>query len=261
MITSQELAHIAPHYLPEPHASLLNGIVLGIPIKGTGEFYTQTIHSGLIHLVVVSGSNVSLLKSVLEYIFRFLSKPALGIFIICTLVLFLLIIGITPPVFRAVLSSSLYLLGSIAGKNTPGMYILLLTAIISLFLFPSWISSLSFYLTYLSTSGIILFAKPIPKKSKGNSLSIKVFFYLLTELKTSLAAQIFIMPLIYFYFGRVSFISIITTPIVSWTLLPILVLGNLLLACHFLLQDFATLLCIPVYWLLEVIIQVVYLFS
>ncbi len=261
MISSSYLAHIAPHYLPEPHASLLNGILLGVPIKGAGEFYSRTIDSGLVHLVVVSGSNVSLLKSVAENLFSFLPRKVLAVAVICTLVFFLFLIGLNPPIFRAVLSAVIILLGSMAGKNTSNMYVLLLTAIISLFLFPGWISSLSFYLTYLSTSGIILFAKPLTETTTTNNLFTKLFAYLLSEVKTSLAAQIFILPLIYFYFGRVSFISVITTPIVSWTLLPLLVLGGLFLACHFILQDVARILCIPLYWLLDVIVHVVYLFS
>ena len=60
--------------LPEPHASLLSGIVLGEKGDLSSEFKKALIATGTIHVVVVSGYNISLICGWLSGMTRIFSK-------------------------------------------------------------------------------------------------------------------------------------------------------------------------------------------
>src|SRR3990167_273064 len=49
-------------YLPDPQAALLNGIIFGIPLRSSKIFYQQLQVVGLLHLVVLSGMNITILR-------------------------------------------------------------------------------------------------------------------------------------------------------------------------------------------------------
>lgn len=261
MFTADNLANIAPQYLPQPHASLLNGIVLGISIKHTGEFYKDTIDSGLIHLAVVSGSNVALLNAFIQKILSFLPKNILLITIIFTNVLFLFFIGIQPPVTRAVVMSIISVFGLMIGRSTHTWYVLFISGLLLLLIMPNWVSSLSFFLTYLSTTGIILFAKPSSNSPPSQNIVVKVWRYIYSEIRTGIAAQVFIWPVILIFFGRISFISVITTFLVSWTILPIMILGFLMIFFSNFNSNITTFIANILIHLLGFIIRISQLFS
>ena len=79
---------------------------------------------------------------------------------------------------------------------------------------PSWIASLSFQLSALATLGIILFAK---SKTKTNVI--------IDDLRVTLAAQVFTIPLIFFTFGRISLISPLTNRLIGWIIAPLTAIG------------------------------------
>src|SRR3989338_2469740 len=61
-------------YLPEPHASLLNGMVFGTSVKTTKLLYEQLKTVGLLHIVTLSGMNLFLLAEIIESSTRYFSK-------------------------------------------------------------------------------------------------------------------------------------------------------------------------------------------
>ena len=65
MLTPQVFTSVINSYLPEPHASLLNGILFGISVKGSQAFYNDLKATGLLHIVVLSGMNISILAAII----------------------------------------------------------------------------------------------------------------------------------------------------------------------------------------------------
>ncbi|OGK49159.1 hypothetical protein A3A93_00130 [Candidatus Roizmanbacteria bacterium RIFCSPLOWO2_01_FULL_38_12] len=49
--------------------------------------------------------------------------------------------------------------------------------------------------------------------------------YIKEELRISLAAQIFTVPIIFFYFRQISFVAPIANILVAWLIAPIMILG------------------------------------
>lgn len=209
-------------YLPEPHASLLNGIVLGVDLQTTYTFKEYLKNVGLIHIVVLSGMNITLLSAViLQTTVSWLGRKLATILTVVSICIFVWFVGIDPPVVRAAIMGMLALIGLLFGRKTIALYTLFLTSIICLVIWPEWLTSISFQLSFGATLGIILFGTVLPEDDKKNNH----FNYLLEELRVSLAAQVFTAPLIFFYFRQISFISPLANILVSWTIAPIMIFG------------------------------------
>ncbi len=146
-------------YLPEPNASLLNGILFGVPLKTNKFFYQELKQVGLLHIVVLSGINITLLAAIIGSITRFLPKR-LSIFITITVIVcFVLFGGFQAPIVRAMIMGILTLVAVIYGRKAFALYSLILSFILTLILWPQWISTISFQLSYGATLGLIIFGK------------------------------------------------------------------------------------------------------
>ncbi len=202
-------------YLPEPHASLLNGIIFGINLKTTKDFYEQLKIVGLLHIVVLSGVNITLLLTIISQLTSFFSKQISLLISILTIIFFIYFVGFEAPIVRAgfmgILSSVAYLTGR---KNYP-LYSLFLSLVFIAILFPNWLKTISLFLSYGATLGLIIFAP----KTKD--------FWIIKELKTSLAAQVFTAPIIFFYFKQISLISPIANVLVAPIITPLMIFGFL----------------------------------
>ncbi|MDQ5981958.1 MAG: competence protein ComEC [Patescibacteria group bacterium] len=209
-------------YLPEPHASLLNGIVLGIDLQTTYSFKDKLKDVGLIHIVVLSGMNITLLSAViLQIIIPLFGRKAATIITIVSIIFFIYFVGIDPPIVRAGIMGILSLIGLMFGRKTLALYTLFLTSIICIIIWPDWLTSISFQLSFAATFGIILFGNVVSEEKTTNTIKN----YLIDELRVSLSAQLFTTPIIFFYFRQISFISPIANILVSWTIAPIMIYG------------------------------------
>lgn len=202
-------------YLPEPHASLLNGILFGINLKTGRIFYDQIKMVGLLHIVVLSGINITLLAIVVGNLTNFLGKRISILITILVIILFILFVGPQAPIIRAGFMGILTLVGILFERKTYVFFTLLLSLFFILLFWPSWLKTVSFQLSYGATLGIILF---------GQTRSTNQIW---KNLKVSLAAQIFTTPIIFIYFKQLSLISPLANLLVSFTVPPLMVFGFL----------------------------------
>ncbi|MEX1052277.1 MAG: ComEC/Rec2 family competence protein [Patescibacteria group bacterium] len=209
-------------YLPEPHASLLNGILFGVSLNTSQEFFQQLKMVGLLHIVVLSGINITLLASIIASFTGFLDKKLSSILTILSIILFVLFVGPDPPIVRAGVMGGLSLFAIIFGRQKSAFYLLFLSGILVLIFKFEWIASISFQLSYGATLGLILFGKIKPK---GNKLIDKIKYDISKEIRPSLAAQVFTVPLIFYYFKQISLISPISNLLVSPLIAPLMIFG------------------------------------
>lgn len=213
MINPSFFTSVIDSYLPEPHASLLNGIIFGVNLKTTKEFYQQLKVVGLLHLVVLSGINITLLSSLVSSFTKFLSKLASTLITILVIILFVIFVGPKAPIVRAAFIGFLTHVAIITGRKNYTLYALFLSLIFILIFWPSWLKTVSLQLSYGATFGIILFGQ-----GKSNNYIIKNF-------RLTLAAQIFTTPIIFFYFKQISLISPLSNLLVAETIPPLMVFG------------------------------------
>lgn len=213
MLSPSLFTTVINSYLPEPHASLLNGIIFGVNLRTSKELYQQLKIVGLLHLVVLSGANISLLTAMIGTLSGFLHKRASVLVTIVLIILFVVFVGPEPPVVRAAFTGILTLVAIIYGRKNYALYALLLSLIFIAVFWPKWITTISLQLSYGATLGLILFGR-----KRGNN-------YVINEFITSLSAQVFTVPIIFIYFKQISLISPLANVMVSFTIAPLMVFG------------------------------------
>ena len=223
MLTPSIFTNVINSYLPEPHASLLNGIIFGVNLKTGKEFYQQLKIVGLLHLVVLSGINITLLSSMISSSTKFLSKQLSTLITILTIILFVIFVGPQAPIIRAAFMGLLTHVAIITGRKNYTLYALFLSLLFILIFWPDWLKTVSLQLSYGATLGIILFGQSTGFARKTNTF----VNYILKNLRLTLAAQVFTVPIIFFYFKQVSLISPLANLLVAETIPPLMVFGFL----------------------------------
>ena len=138
--------------------------------------------------------------------------------------------------------------------------ILFLTAAILLFISPLLIENLSFLLSFLATFGILVL-EPVLKHKINFS-----FYGLESDLFSTIAAQVFVWPVISLVFGKISIISVFANFLVLWVVPICTVLGIIYLPLFFIfsflnLSFLLEILGFPLKVLLIYFVQVVNLLS
>ena len=215
MISPAIFTNVINSYLPEPEASLLNGIIFGVNLKTTKEFYQQLKIVGLLHLVVLSGINITLLAAMVSSVTKYFSKVISTMITILTIILFVIFVGPKAPIIRAAFMGLLTHVAIITGRKNYTLYALFLSLIFILIFWPLWLKTVSLQLSYGATLGIILFGQ---SNSKNN---------IVNNLRLTFAAQVFTVPIIFFYFKQVSLISPLANLLVAETIPPLMVFGFL----------------------------------
>jgi len=209
--------------LPEPQASLLTGMIFGVKSTLPKYLYQDMITTGVVHITAISGSNISILMRLISEITitfgRRISSLLTIIFIFC----FVFFLGFEPTIIRAAIMGSMQLIAVYFGRQNWALLSLILAAGTMLIINPAWIGNLSFQLSFLATLGMILFGTI--KKTQINSWHQELKREVIINLRTTLSAQIFTVPLIFYYFRQISLISPITNLLISWTIGSIMILG------------------------------------
>ncbi len=233
----EQITSLINSYLHEPHASLLNGILLGRPLFVTNTFYDQLKAVGLIHIVVLSGMNITLLSAIiLQFLAPVIGRKIALVITIMVIIGFISFVGIEPPIVRAGIMGILSLVGLLYGRKTLALYTLLLSAIIMILIHRAWLTSISFQLSFAATLGIILFGnvcidETLQKfQKRSNTFLFRFSSYFLEELRISLSAQVFTVPIIFYYFREISLISPIANILVSWIIAPVMIMGTITIA-------------------------------
>lgn len=225
MITPAYFTSVINHYLPEPQSSLLNGILFGVPVRTSRVFYEQLKAVGLLHIVVLSGMNITILSAIILSFTRSFGRKISLLLSILGTIIFILFVGPQAPIVRAGIMGILTSVSITFGRRTHGIYLLFLSAVAILLLKPVWLTTVSFQLSYGATLGIMLFGAYHSKKTQSGMRSF--INAILKDFRTSLAAQVFTAPIIFFYFKQISLLAPISTLLVSFLIAPLMIVGFL----------------------------------
>lgn len=213
-------------YLPEPHASLMNGILFGIPLKTSRLFYQQLKTVGLLHIVVLSGMNITILAAIIGVLTTNLGKKVSIMITILFVIVFVFFVGPEAPIIRAGIMGILTLVAFYYGRKNTALYALLISAIVLLIFWPKMFNTISFQLSYGATLGIILWGNTKIKDRQKNFIGRSIYS-IWKELKLSFAAQIFTVPIIFLHFKEISFIAPLSNILISFVIPPLMVFGFL----------------------------------
>lgn len=195
--------------LPEPLSSFGLGILIGQRNTMSEEMTAQLTTVGLVHIVAVSGYNLTIMV-------RGISRLKLGskyqqlIASITLIGLFVVITGFSASIVRAALISGLGLWAWYYGRKARPLLLLLFTAAATSLARPFYIwGDLGWYLSFLAFFGILIIAPAISSRLFKRSPR----FVALVVLET-LAAEIMTLPLIMMIFGQLSIVALLANAII-----------------------------------------------
>ncbi|MFH0776349.1 MAG: ComEC/Rec2 family competence protein [Patescibacteria group bacterium] len=207
---------------PEPAASLEAGLLIGsrrgIPDDVLADFNT----TGLTHIIAISGYNISLVIAFITAIFgsyvpRRFQFPLAVIFVTA----FTLLVGAGPAVVRASIMGLLAFFALTHGRQYHVGIAFVLTAAVMVFWNPKiLLHDVSFQLSFAAVAGL-LFVGPLLEKCFAK---IPNKFAIRDSLLLTMSAQVMAVPMIVFYFGRLSLIA----PLANLLIAPAIPLAMLL---------------------------------
>ncbi len=249
----------AREYLPSPHSELLLGMVVGLDYFSKLPFFkTALVDTGTIHVVVVSGFNISLVYSLVwKALGSFYDRTKLGIGLIVAL-LYAGLSGFEPPVVRSWVMGSLAYLGKHYGRSFPALKLVFISALVMVLWQPAYLFSLSFQLSLSATLSLLLFTEIVEKWAIFAKYIPSLFR---EDFITTVAAQILVWPILSYYFGRVSLIAVIVNTFVLWTVSIGTILGGLFLGTFFLGDVVARVFAFVVYIPLDLFVNIIQFFS
>ncbi len=222
-------------HFPQPQSNLLAGILLGIKTNLPREFKQDLITTGTIHVVVVSGYNIVLIGSFVLLLAPIVGRKRATILALITITAYTFLVGFGAPTVRALIMGAVALVAVLLGKRSLGFYSLFLAVFVMLLFNPEFILDISFQLTFAATLGVMLFTRKIASWLK------KFPKWFAEVFATSLAAQILVLPLIFYYFGSISVMSPIVNSFVLWTVPINTILGFVFLGLTFISNILANL--------------------
>jgi len=284
--------------LPNPHAKIAMGVLLGV--KNQLPKWTQTDfqNSGLMHLLVVSGTNVAIVIIAIGFLLRKYGRRLSFAGSLLALIFFVLMTGADAPILRAALMGGVAGLAIAWGKMNDARNLVLLSAVIIGLFQPLVVQNdLGFTLSFGATLGIIIgfpvlekifstFAQifagiwaTVDRRGIFNSSSaqskpplllgegggevvfkktIKTIFQILA---ISLAAQITILPILIKSFGYFP-LGGIPANLFSEPLIPFIMFFSFISSLlGFLPLIPAKIIAIPAYILIDILLKIAHFFA
>jgi len=208
--------------LPPADAGLVAGMVLGSKSLLTEKVWRGVLGSGTAHVVVASGTNVSLLAMYLLALLTYFTKRPKAVVLIAIVIwCYAVLCGLEAPIVRASLMVTIAFIGQAIGRKTDTLRIFLISFVIMLLVKPRWFYDLGFWLSYLATLSMLLF---------GRKLQDRLHFLpgLMKEsLSTSLSAQIGVTPVLLLVFHNLNAVSPVINALVVPVVPTITVIGAL----------------------------------
>ena len=179
--------------------------------------------TGIVHILSVSGSHMSMLAMATAWLCLVLKLPnkitfALGFFVIGT---YAILSGLLPQVLRSATMGILVFLAKTLDAEAEGARLLTLTALAMLINQPLLLFDISFQLSFSATAGLMYLSEDLRKLLER----LPKFFS--EPASMTIAAQLASLPIIIWYFNQISLSSVLANVFVM-PLLEIVIVGGLL---------------------------------
>ncbi|HEU65611.1 MAG TPA: ComEC family competence protein, partial [Chloroflexi bacterium] len=235
--------------LPEPQGSLAQAILLGMRGNIPDSLHTAFSRTGTAHLLAISGLHLSIIIALLLSLGILVFGRQYSIYIWLALALmwlYALLAGMNPPIIRAAIMGSLFLIAEFLGRQRGAIIALAFAAAVMVGVQPCLLWSVSFQLSFLAMAGLILLypylqawgRKRVANISGGRETLAAAGNMITDVFAASLAAIVAVCPLIAYNFGIVSLVGLPAT-FFSLPALPFIIVTSALVAFVGLLASLA----------------------
>ncbi len=225
--------------LPEPYAALANGMLLGIESGIPDSLYEQFNLTGSSHVIVISGSNVALIAGVmLAFGRRTLGKRRAIWLALAGIAGYALLVGGDAAVLRAAWMGALFAIATTLERRSTALVSLAFACWVMTIANPLTLWDVGFQLSSAATAGLILFSPGVSAfftrlwpgwlgdgPLSGNMVvggvdlvqsgQSAIQGILQDGLMVTIAANISTLPLVLYYFERLSVVSLLTNILIA----------------------------------------------
>ena len=234
----ERLAASLARALPEPQGSLAQAILLGlrgnIPYS-LSEAFSRT---GTAHLLAISGLHMSIIIAIFLSLGVLLFGRRRSTYIWLTLAftwLYALLAGMHPPIIRAAIMGSLFVIAVYLGRQGSAIIALAFAAAVMVGIQPGLLWTVSFQLSFLAMAGLVLLfpyfqawgRRGVGAMFRNREALVGAGSAITDVFAASLAATVAVAPLIAYNFGIISLVGLPATFFALPALPFIIVVGAL----------------------------------
>ncbi|MCC7209675.1 MAG: ComEC/Rec2 family competence protein [Anaerolineae bacterium] len=235
----RESAHsLINRLLPEPHAGLLAGVLLGERsgiAPDTDAAFRQT---GAAHLLVISGANIAVLAGLLTALTaRLIGRVPSAMLTLAGIVAYTALVGADPPVVRAAIMVTFSIAALRFGRQSDGLTALAASAWLLTLADPMALFDAGLILSVMATLGLILYYGPMRRLTEALAARLfakntaRRFAALAADtVLVTLAAQLTVLPVLLLLNPEFSLaalpVNVLVAPAQAW----IMTLGLLAVA-------------------------------
>ena len=220
---------------PDPEASLLVGILLGVE-RGIPEEVQQAFKAtGTSHIIAISGFNMTIIGALFATLFgRVLGRRRGAVAAVIGIGTYTILVGANAAVMRAAIMGGMGLFAKEVGRRQDGLNTLAFVAAVMALFNPHVPWDVGFQLSFMATLGLVLYADPFAQafvraasrrmpEAVAQRLAEPVGEYILF----TLAAQLTTLPVMAYHFGRISLISLVANPFILPAQPAVMIVGGL----------------------------------
>lgn len=243
--------------LPEPESSLAAGLLIGSKQGFSESLINDFSKAGITHIIALSGYNVTIVIVFLsDILLGYISRRKIFIFSTILVIGFVTMTGAAPSVIRAAIITLLIAWGKTIGRRADMTNLILLSATVMVAINPYILRfDVGFQLSFLAFLGLVYFSPVLANFSQK-----KIFRswprFIKSALTETLAAQMFVLPLILSTFGLVSIIAPLTNILILSIIPAVMLFIFLSTLIYWLIPpigELAYLICyLPLKYILEV---------
>ncbi len=208
--------------LPTPHSFLAGGLIIAGKGSLDDELQEQFKRAGLIHIVVLSGFNITIVGQFIIALFSFFPPHIKNILGSLGILAFSVMAGGSATVIRSVIMSLIGLYARAAGRSYDALRGLLVAGVLMVVHNPRIVLyDPSFQLSFVATLGLILLGTPVSRYFTW----VPEFFGMREIVTSTFATQIVVTPLILHLSGTISivalFVNLLVLPLIPPTMLVV----------------------------------------
>jgi ComEC/Rec2-related protein len=232
------------------HANFAAAIILG----ETGGLSSETLNNmrlaGISHILCVSGLHLSLITGIFFVSIRFLLnfsdyivfrvniKKIAGFFAIIASIMYLYLSGLQIAATRAFIMTTIFMIAIIFDRSIYPIRSISLATMIMLTQNPEYLYHPSFQLSFMAVLSLISGFEIFSQNkhlivSQTNSLFSRIYFYLISNIYSSILASVFTAPIVvyhFYFFSNYSIIAnLVAVPIMSFFMMPIAIFSLFLM--------------------------------
>ena len=205
----------------EPNSAFINGILLGSRAEIPTDIKNAFSRTSTTHILAISGYNITIIAAIFSWFFLFFfRRPIAFWFSVAGIFVFAILTGAQASVIRAAIMGVLVLLAQREGRLSDPRNALVLTGALMVFISPRILRyDIGFQLSFAATIGLIYVAPLLERYFE----KLPSFFNFRETFVMTLSAQLFVLPLLIYYFKNLSLVSlpanIIVLPVVPFAML------------------------------------------